>query len=190
MHVRALRILAPAAAAAALLVHGAAAQAHAAAPIGLTNASPDAPAPARCAAPARDSVCATLFDGASPLTPGGPAQVRQVRITYAGDRPAHTVGFYVAGFQSRSPRSLPVCTAADPADRLDVTISEGGRSLYDGTLAGLAAAHGDAPGLLALPGRWAGEGHTYTIAVRLDQAAGNPYLGCASTADFVWFADQ
>lgn len=190
MGYRAIKVLVPAAVAAALLAHGAIAQAHAAAPIGLTDVTPGAAASAQCAAPARDSVCAPLFDGTASLFPGGPAQVRQVRITYTGDRPAHAVGLYVTGFQSRAAGSLGYCTAPDPASMLDVTVSEAGRPVYEGTLSALAAAHGSSPDLVALPGRWAGEGHTYTISARLDPAAGNPYMGCTSTADFVWFAEQ
>ena len=45
--------------------------------------------------------------------------------------------------------------------------------------------------MLRLPGPWTGaDAHTYSIAVGLDEAAGNAYMGCVSAADFVWLATQ
>lgn len=185
MLLTALKALTPLAAAALLVAHTTGAMA--ASTIGLANESGSA---ADCAAPVRDSACATLFSGATALAPGGPAQVRQVRITYSGDRPA-TLGVFADRFSARSPQSSATCQAADPAGMLDVTITEGASTLYRGTLAGLAAEHGSAPQLLALPGTWtSGAAHTYQLAVGLDPAAGNDYMGCVSAADFVWVAAQ
>lgn len=181
-----LKAAAPLAVAIALFVHGSSALAGGAP--GLTNVAGGA---ADCVAPARQAVCATLFDGGALLYPGGPAEVRRVRIAYAGDQPAEAVGLYVAGFASRSPKSRPMCQAADPAASFDVTIGEGSTTLFQGTLAELAAGHDAPPSMLALPGRWhGGDGHTYTISVALDRSAGNDLMGCVSTADFVWLAAQ
>ena len=186
MVLTAVKVLTPLAVVAALLANSVGALAGNS--VGLTNV---AGTTGDCAAPARDAACATLFDGTSPLYPGGPAQVRQVRIAYSGGRPVAALGLYTAHFVNRAPQSQPYCQAADPASMLDVSVAEGLNTLYSGTLDGLAQSHGSAPAMLRLPGPWTSQdAHTYTIAVSLEPAAGNPYMGCASTADFVWLATQ
>jgi hypothetical protein len=182
----ALKLLGPLAAAAALLAHSSLGLAQGT--IGLTNVAGRA---GDCAAPTRASVCAALFDGTSPLFPGGPAQVKQVRIAYSGDRPAHSLGLYLDHFASRAPASQAMCRAADPADALDIRVAEGDQVLYEGPLSDLATVHGAPQSMLDLPGPWSGgQPHTFSISVVLDGAAGNAYMGCVSTADFVWLASQ
>ncbi len=186
MLLKALKALTPLAGAALLALHATGAMAGST--IGLTNESGSS---AGCTIAARDAACPTLFNETSSLSPGGPAQVRQVRIAYSGDRPATTVGLFADRFSSRSAMSSATCRAADPAGMLDVTITEGARTLYRGTLAGLAAEHGSATQLLLLPGPWtSGSAHSYQVAVGLDQAAGNDYMGCLSAVDLVWVAAQ
>jgi len=152
--------------------------------VGLTNVSGQA---GDCVAPVRHGACATLFDGSEVLFPGGPAAVRSVTVTWhGGGRPASVLGLFVDNFSSHNARSQPACTAPDPASRLDLSISQDGRLLYLGTLAGFASEHGTAPGALQAQG----DSGRFTIAVALDRMADNSYMGCVSTGDLVWTASQ
>lgn len=175
---------APLALAVVALLHGAFADGLASeGGVGLTDVSGQ---PGDCTAPTRQAACATLFDGRQLLYPGGPAVERSLSVTWHGSRPAGRLGLYVNNFSSRSLRSQAGCTATDPASMLDLRVTQDGRPLYDGTLSDFAQNHGSAPD--ALPGR--GESGRFTIAVALDEAADNGYMGCVSTADLVWIASQ
>lgn len=152
--------------------------------VGLTNIAGQA---GDCTAPVRNAACATLFDGRDILFPGGPAAQRAVTVTWhGGGRPASFLGLFVNNFSSRNARSQPACTAPDPASRLDLSIKEDSRLLYQGTLAAFARDHGSAPSALQA----AGDSGRFTIAVGLDEIADNSYMGCVSTADLVWTASQ
>lgn len=152
--------------------------------IGLTNVAGRA---GDCVAPTRQAACATLFDGSGILFPGGPAVERSLTVTWHGNgHAASALGLYVANFTSHDPRSQPGCTAADPADRLDLSVSQDGTLLYTGSLSDLARDHGSATDTLLARG----DSGLFKIAVSLDRAAGNGYMGCVSTADLVWTASQ
>jgi hypothetical protein len=152
--------------------------------IGLSNVSGQ---PGDCVAPTRQAACATLFDGSARLFPGGPAIERSVTVTWHGNgHAASAFNLYLGNFASHDARSQPGCTAPDPAARLDLSVSQDGTLLYEGTLAGFARDHGSA--LTALPVN--GDGGRFSIAVALDRAADNSYMGCVSTADLVWTATQ
>lgn len=142
-----------------------------------------------CRTPASGGICAPLFTGDTLLVPGRQIE-RRVAIGYHGGRPTRRFGVYATDFHTRSAASAPYCTAPDPADKLDLVIREDGQTIYDGTLATFAAAH-DSP-RAALPvggGRWTDGRHsTFTLAVSLDPAAGNAYMGCVSTAGLAWYA--
>ena len=139
---------------------------------------------------------ADLFAGAGILAPGGPAVVRQAVVTFTGSAPSRAAGLYLANFQSRAATSAPACTAGDPGAKFDFTVSERGRLLYAGTLAGFASTHFDPATRLALPGRgglvnrWApGDRVTVDLAVSLDGSADDSDMGCTSAAQFDWFAE-
>lgn len=150
-----------------------------------------------CSQSASSQVCGDLFPAAGPMTPGGPALSRTVTLTYSGSAASTEAGLYLQGFQSRTAASALTCTAADPASKLDLTISQGGRTLYQGSLSDFAAAHSDPADRFALagtsgrPDSWnPGDKVDASLAVGLDQSAGNEYMGCTSTTDFIWFAEQ
>jgi hypothetical protein len=145
--------------------------------IGLTNVSGR---PGDCVAPTRLAACATLFDGSTALFPGGPAIERSTTVTWHGNgHPASAFGLYVDNVGTR-------CAAADPAEKLDLTITQDGRLLYQGTLRQLTASHGAASDALPVHG----DRGRFRIAVALDPSADNRYMGCVSTADLVWIASQ
>jgi hypothetical protein len=150
--------------------------------VGLSNVSGRA---GDCVAPTRHAACAPLFDGSELLFPGGAPVAREVDVTWHGGH-ATSLGLYVDNFSSRDARSQPACTAADPADRLDLAVSQDGTLLYEGTLARFARDHGTAAGALDAHG----DSGRFRIAVALDRAAGNSYMGCVSTAGLVWIASQ
>jgi hypothetical protein len=169
--------------------------AFAAPPIGLTNIAGSA---ADCTAPAANAVCASLFHGGAPLYPGGPAQTASVTIGYHAGTPTTAFGVYLPRLTSRETTSAPMCSASDPASRLDLVVTQGGHTVYQGTLSDFGLAHHDPASMLRLAGghdgsgalnRWAdGDQSTFAIAVSLDPAADNPYMGCVSSADIAWLA--
>lgn len=193
----AIKLAVPVLTAAVLALHQLTAS-FAAAPIGLTNV---AGAGADCTTPAANAVCAALFPaGASPLYPGGPAQSAEVTVTYHASSPTASFGVYLTNFSARAAESAPYCSASDPASMLDLTIRQGARTIYQGTLSAFALTHSAPTSMLHLAGgrdgagsldRWHdGDSSTFTISVSLDRAADNAYMGCASTADIAWLAAQ
>lgn len=193
----AIKLAVPVLAAAVLAFHQLT-SALAAPPIGLTNV---AGAAGDCTSPSQSAVCATLFPaGASPLYPGGPAEKAQVTITYRASNATSSFGLYLSKFAARAPQSAAVCSAADPASMLDLTVRQGATTIYQGSLSAFAAAHSGPTSMLHLAGghdgsgaadRWQnGDSSSFSISVALDRAADNAYMGCASTADIDWMAAQ
>ena len=150
--------------------------------VGLTNVTGQG---GDCTAPTRLAACAPLFDGTGVLFPGGPAVERSVTVTYHGGH-ASAFGLYLDQFTSREARSQPGCTTADPADKLDLAITQDGRLLYQGTLSSFHREHGTAPDALPLHG----DSGRFTISVAMERSADNSYMGCVSTTDLVWIASQ
>jgi hypothetical protein len=191
---RALKIVAPAAVAVALLAAGVQG-AFASDGIGLTNV---AGAAGDCTSPVTNSACATLFTGGEPMWPGKQPEKATVTIAYHGHSQSQAFGLYLSKFESRSVKSGPYCTAPDPADKLNLTIRQGTEIVYQGTLSSFARDHHDTLTLLPLRGghdgsgevgRWAnGDTSTFTISVGLDVSADNPYMTCVSTTDLAWLA--
>jgi hypothetical protein len=148
-----------------------------------------------CTQSASSQVCGNLFAAGAQLVPGGAGTSRTVTLTYSGSAASGAAGLYLQGFQTRTDASAPTCTAPDPAAKLDLTVSEGGRTVYEGTLSDFAAAHSDPATRLALAGAAGREDHfnpgdrvAVTLTIALDRSASNAYMGCDSTTDFVWFA--
>jgi hypothetical protein len=195
MLLRALKIAVPAAVALGLLA-ASGDGAFAADGIGLTNV---AGAAGDCSAPTASGACATLFNGDNLMWPGKQPAVATVTIAYHGHATTTDFGVYLSKFESRSSKSGALCTAADPADRINLAIRQGDSIVYQGTLNELAGAHHDPSSLLPLrgghqgsgdAGRWAdGDASTFTISVGLDISADNSYMSCISTADIAWLAE-
>ncbi len=163
--------------------------------IGLTDVAGVA---ADCSAPTASAACASLFRSAAQLYPGGPAEVVKVTVGYHAGPPSHAFGVYLPTFSSRHDANAPTCSAADPAGKLDLTIAQGARPIYQGTLAAFATAHSAPASMLHLRGgrdgsgavdRWRdGDRSTFTITVALNASADNAYMGCVSSADIAWLA--
>jgi hypothetical protein len=190
----ALKIVAPAAAAVALLAAGVQGV-FASDGVGLTNI---AGAAGDCATPVTNAACATLFKGAEPMWPGKQPEAATLNIAYHGHSETQAFGLYLSKFESRSVQSGPSCTAADPADKLNLTIRQGTVTIYQGTLSDFARTHHDPLTILPLSGghdgagqagRWVdGDASVFTISVGLDISADNPYMTCVSTTDLAWLA--
>lgn len=136
------------------------------------------------------SVSGSLFDGSQVLYPGSPAQARTTTLTFSGAPTAGVVGLFAQNYQSRGPATLSFCTAPDPGQGFDLTVSSDGATVYRGTLAAFAAGHAASQDLVALPGRWkAGSSHSVTLSVSMPKSDGNEYMGCSPTTDFVWFVE-
>jgi hypothetical protein len=151
--------------------------------MGLSNVSGQAD---DCPMPARMAACATLFGGSATIFPGGPAVERSATVTWHGGSHPSSFGLYLDRFSGRDARSQPGCTAADPADKLDLAVSQDGVLLYQGTLSSFNRDHGTAPDALKLRG----DSGRFTISVALERSADNSYMGCVSAADLVWIASQ
>lgn len=190
---RALKIGAPVAIALGLLIHTVTG-AFASETVGLTNVSGAA---GDCNYSTSNGVCATLFTGAHNMWPGKTPELATVTIGYKGAT-THAFGVYLSKFESHSARSGAYCTAADPADKMNVVIRQGATIVYSGSLSEFGAAHHDPTSLLTLrggqsgsgqSGRWiSGDSSTFTISVGLDISADNPYMSCVTTADIAWMA--
>jgi hypothetical protein len=118
-----------------------------------------------------------LFTADTMLTPGNMA-VRSVTVAKSGG-----VSVFLTNFNTRSVDSAPTCTAPDPANMINLTITTDSGPAYQGTLTDFASRHASAQSALQL-----GAGGTRTIVFKsgLDSRAGNAYMGCRSTADFNW----
>ena len=163
--------------------------------IGLTNVSGAA---GDCVTATTNARCATLFQGREVMWPGKAPMKANVTITYHGSG-THGFGVYLSSFASKSARSSSLCQAADPADKMNLKIEQGGNTVYEGTLSAFAALYHDSTAMLHLAGghngagtvdRWAGnDSSDFTLSVGLDLSADNPYMGCVSTADIAWLAE-
>ena len=133
----------------------------------------------------------SLF-GSQLYLPGGPDQIDTYRLRLGGPVDSTRAGLYVTNFDSRAAGSSPVCTAPDPSAGFDITITEGGDQLYQGTLSALAQAHSSPQSLLPLASGHLARGSvtTVSVALHLDQAAGNDYMGCSVSASLAWYAAQ
>ena len=126
------------------------------------------------------------------LVPGGAADVTELRLRYEGKLPGR-VSVYVARLDERAASSSALCHAADPAAAFKLLISgDGGGLVYAGSLADFAATYREPTRALAIPafgGRaaWDPGGASHVrIAVSLDPAADDAYMGCATNLQLAW----
>jgi hypothetical protein len=128
------------------------------------------------------------------LVPGGGADVRELRLLYEGKVPGQ-VGVYAARLRENAPSSSTLCRVSDPAAAFQLLITGGDdRLVYAGTLAGFAAEYRDPTRALPIPalgGRTAwdpGRASHIRVAVSLDPAADDAYMGCETSLELGWVA--
>jgi hypothetical protein len=143
-------------------------------------------------APARSIEVVVEKAVAMALAPGGGADVRELRLRYEGNVPGQ-VGVYAAGLRERAPSASALCRVSDPAAGFQLLITLGDEGLvYRGTLADFAATYRDPTRALPIPafgGRaaWDPGGASHVrIAVSLDPAADDSYMGCATSLELGW----
>jgi hypothetical protein len=123
-----------------------------------------------------------IFPSGAALAPGEVA-TGSVQFARHHGLSNHRLGLYVSRYSSRAEASSALCTAADPADKVVLTIRSDSGAIYDGTLSDFAAKHGSASSALTLRDVTK---ETVTFTMLLDQSSGNAYMGCRSTADLTW----
>ena len=166
-----------------------------------------------CSTPTSNGTCATLFgaSNAGSLMPGGADVTNTVTITYTGTvTPTSDFRLYSANYSSKLGSSPASCTAANPGSALDLQVSVGTllpvviyptSGVGYGTIDGFATTYTSSANGLQLRGGTNGVGAAgvwatndnsiFNIKVHLDgTAATNPYQGCQSQVDLVWFASQ
>ena len=173
----------------------------------MTNVAGTVISGSNCATGTNDGTCATIFDDASTaFVPGDPDKDNTVTITYTGNITSGTFGLYADNYASNGAGSSTLCTALDPATKINLQIEQGSTIIYPvsgsgyGTLADFAATYTGTSALLHLAGGTDGDGDVdvwapndssvFTINVNLDTAANYTYEGCQSQADLVWYTAQ
>ncbi len=173
----------------------------------MTNVAGTVVSGSDCSTATNSGTCATLFDASSTnFTAGGSDVSNTVTITYLGSITTGTFGLYAGNYSSAAASSSPLCTATDPASKINLQIKQGSTIIYPtsgtgyGTLADFAATYTDTGNLLALAGGTDGGGtanvwtandsSVFTIKVNLDSSADYTYEGCQSAAGLVWYAAQ
>ena len=174
----------------------------------MTNVAGTVVSGSNCTSETYNGTCATVFSSSSTdLIPGAADKSNTITITYTGRITTGTFGLYAANYSSKASGSSPtLCTATNPASKLNLQIKQGSTIIYPtsgsgyGTLAGFATTYTGTGSLLHLKGGTNGSGSTdvwatnnssvFTINVNLDSTADNPYQGCQSQADLVWYASQ
>ena len=170
--------------------------------VAMTNVAGTVVSGSNCATETTSGQCAAIFN-ATAIKPGAPDRTNTVTITYTGTITTSDFRLYASGYQSKGPSSSALCTAADPATKIDLQVKQGATIVYPttgagyGTLAGFAAAYTSSANGLQLKGAagtagaWAtNDAATFTISVNLDATADNPYQGCQSAATLNWYAAQ
>ena len=179
----------------------------------MTNVAGTVISGTNCSTPTSNGTCATLFGAgnAGSLMPGGADVTNTVTITYTGTvTPTSDFRLYSANYSSKLGSSPASCTAANPGSALDLQVSVGTllpvviyptSGVGYGTIDGFATTYTSSANGLQLRGGTNGVGAAgvwatndnsiFNIKVHLDgTAATNPYQGCQSQVDVVWFASQ
>ena len=179
----------------------------------MTNVAGTAVSGSDCATATLSGTCATLFaagtagtTGLTNFTPGGSDVSNTVSITYTGSLPTGDFRLYASSYAAKGAGSAALCTASNPASKLNLQVTVGATIIYPttgsgyGTLDGFATTYTSAGTGLPLRGGTNGSGTagvwatndvgTYTINVNLDASADNTYQGCQSVAALNWYAGQ
>ncbi len=175
--------------------------------VAMTNVAGSVVSGSNCSTATNNGTCATLFSAATTgFTAGAADKTNTVTITYSGSITTSTFGFYAANYSSKAGSSPAVCTASNPASKLNLQVKQGSTIIYPtsgsgyGTLDGYATTYTGTGALLHLKGGTNGSGSAdlwatsdasvFTINVNLDSSADNTYQGCQSQLDLVWYASQ
>ena len=147
-------------------------------------------------------LCAVVFN-ATAMKPGAADRTNTVTITYTGTLPTSDFRLYATGYLSKGASSSALCTAINPASKLNLQVKQGVTVVYPtsgagyGTLDGFASLYTSSANGLQLKGAsgtagaWVtNDAATFTISVNLDSTADNPYQGCQSAATLSWYAAQ
>ncbi len=173
----------------------------------MTNVAGTVVSGSNCSTGTNNGTCATIFSLSSTnFIPGAADKSNTVTITYLGSITTGTFGIYAANYSSKAAGSSSLCTATNPASKLNLQIKQGSTIIYPtsgsgyGTLSGFATTYSGTGAVLHLKGGTNGSGTTdqwvandssvFTINVNLDTTADNPYQGCQSQTDLVWYASQ
>ncbi len=174
----------------------------------MTNIAGTVVSGSNCSSETYNGTCATVFSSSSTdLVPGAADKSNTITITYTGRITTGTFGLFAANYSSKaSGSSSTLCTATDPASKINLQVKQGSTIIYPtsgsgyGTMADFATTYTGTSALLHLKGGTNGSGNTdvwvtgnssvFTINVNLDSSADNPYQGCQSQADLVWYAAQ
>ena len=173
--------------------------------VAMTNVAGSVVSGTNCSTETINGVCATLFTLAG-LVPGAAASSNTATITYTGTLTTSDFRLFATSYSTKTGASAAVCTATDPATKVDLQVKIGTTIIYPtsgsgfGTLAGFAAAYTTSANGLQLNGGTNGSGSagiwatndasTYTINVALNSTVDNTYQGCQSSATLNWYAAQ
>lgn len=170
--------------------------------VAMTNVAGTVVSGTNCASETTSGTCAAIFN-ATAMRPGAADRTNTVTISYTGTLATGDFRLYASGFETKAAGSSALCSATDPASKLNLQVKQGTTVIYPtagtgyGTLAGFASAYSTAANGLQLRGQagtagvWAqNDAATFTINVNLDGSADNPYQGCQSLATLVWSAAQ
>jgi hypothetical protein len=173
----------------------------------MTNVAGTAVGGSNCTTATNAGTCAVLFTaGSTTLTPGAADKTNTVAITYAGSITTATFGLHAANYTSKAAGSASYCSAVAPGSKVNLQVKQGSTIIYPtsgsgyGTLDGFASSYTGTGALLHLKGGTSGSGvadvwassdsSTFTVNLNLDSTADNPYQGCQSQFDLVWYAAQ
>jgi hypothetical protein len=170
--------------------------------VAMTNVAGTVVSGTNCSTETTSGTCAAVFN-ATAMKPGAADRTNTVTITYTGTITTSDFRIFATGYQSKGASSSALCTAANPASKLNIQVKQGATIVYPtsgtgyGTLDGFATAYTSSANGLQLKGAggtagvWAtNDAQTFTINVNLDGAADNPYQGCQSLATLAWYAAQ
>lgn len=170
--------------------------------VAMTNVAGTAVSGSNCSTETTSGTCAVVFN-ATAMKPGAADRTNTVAITYTGTISTSDFRLYASGYQSKGTSSSALCTAANPASKLNLQVKQGTTIVFPtsgsgyGTLDAFATTFTSAASGLQLrggagtAGAWAtNDAATFTISVNLDTSADNPYQGCQSVATLTWYAAQ
>jgi hypothetical protein len=170
--------------------------------VAMTNVAGTVVSGTNCSTETTSGTCAVLFN-ATAIKPGAADRTNTATITYTGTLATSDFRLFATGYSSKGASSSALCTAVNPASKLNLQIKQGTTIVYPtagvgyGTLDGFAATYTSSANGLQLKGGagtagvWAtSDASTFTISANLDGAADNPYQGCQSLATFAWYAAQ
>ena len=129
------------------------------------------------------STCSTInkFGGSTTMVPGVPV-VTSVTIKNAGTVPANSFTLTPGATCTQSTNGALNGSATDFCSKLDVVITSGTTTIFDGTAASLAGA---APLALSTPVA-PGASVPFTFTTTLSSTAGDTYQGLAASLPLTW----